>query len=104
MPWGLQSATLEYVLKKGGDYMAELRVGKITHYFDKIGVAVLSIEGSSLSVGDKLKIKTNGEELEQIVQSMQVDHKEIELAQTGDEIGLKVDGKVKPGDEVFKLS
>jgi putative protease len=84
--------------------MAELRVGKVTHYFDKIGVAVLSIEDSSLSIGDKIKIKTNKGDLEQTVQSMQVDHKEIESAETGDEVGLKVDGKVKPGDEVFKLS
>lgn len=84
--------------------MAELRVGKVTHYFDKIGVAVLSIEDSSLSIGDKIKIKTNKGDLEQTVQSIQVDHKEIESAETGDEVGLKVDGKVKPGDEVFKLS
>lgn len=84
--------------------MAELRVGKVTHYFDKIGVAVLSIEDSPLSIGDKIKIKTNKGDLEQTVQSMQVNHEEIELAETGDEVGLKVDGKVKPGDEVFKLS
>jgi putative protease len=76
----------------------------VTHYFDKIGVAVLELTGN-LSVGDTIKIaKNGGDDFTMAVQSMQVEHEQIKEAKKGDTVGLKMDQPVKEGDEVFKVS
>jgi len=82
--------------------MADIKVGKITHYFDKIGVAVVEIE-NTLSVGDQIKIVGGEEELTQKVGSMQVEHEKIDTAKKGDTIGMKVEGTAKEGDEIYKV-
>jgi len=84
--------------------MADYKIGKITHYYDKIGVAVAEIDGD-LSTGDKIKFVRGGEDLfSQTVTSMQVEHDKKETAKKGDIIGLKVDSEVKEGAEIFKIS
>ncbi len=85
--------------------MADLKVGTISHFFGKINVAVLDIEDESLEVGDTIKITGRGEEFEQEVTSMQVEHDAIEKAEPGMSVGLKIkDGEqVKEGDEVFTV-
>jgi len=79
-------------------------IGKITHYFSKIGVAVIEIEEGELKVGDKIRI-VGGEDtnFEQVVGSMQIEHQQVELARRGDVIGLKVDQKVREGYKVYKV-
>jgi translation elongation factor EF-1alpha len=81
--------------------MADTKVGEITHYYDKIGVAVVSVMGP-IKVGDKIKI-TGSNEFEQSVTSMQIEHENIEAAKKGDQIGMKMDQPVKEKDEVFKV-
>ncbi len=83
--------------------MADVKVGKITHYYDKLGVAVFDLE-DSLSVGYKIRFVRGGEDLfEQDVSSMQVEHEAMENAKAGDAVGLKVDQAVKDGAEVYKI-
>lgn len=83
--------------------MADFKVGKVSHYYDKIGVAVIELDGT-LASGDKIKFSRGGEDIfEQVVGSMQVEHKKIDSAKKGDLIGLKVDQEVKEGAEVFKV-
>lgn len=84
--------------------MADLKVGKITHYFGKIGVAVLDLDDAGLSVGDTIKIVGRGQEFEQTVGSMQIEHQSVEKAEKGTSIGLKVDQPVKKEDQVFKIT
>jgi len=79
-------------------------VGEITHYYDKIGVAVVKLAGGDLKVGDKVKLTdTTGEEFEQEIKSMQIEHANIEIAKKGDEFGLKVDKSVKDKSAVVKV-
>jgi len=79
-------------------------VGEITHYYDKIGVAVVKLAGGDLKVGDKVKLTdTTGEEFEQEIKSMQIEHAKIEIAKKGDEFGLKVDKSVKDKSAVVKV-
>ena len=80
------------------------KVGKITHYFDKIGVAVLTMNQDSVKVGDMIRIGEFGTGVEQKIESMQVDHKAVEVAKKGDEVGLKVVSAVKQNDEVYRLN
>jgi putative protease len=83
--------------------VADLKVGKVTHYYDKIGVAIIELT-SDLGVGDKVKFIRGGEDLfEQDISSIQVEHEQIEKGKKGDVIGLKVDSELKEGAEVFKL-
>lgn len=80
----------------------EQPIGKITHFFDKVGVAVIALN-AKLKVGDKIKIGKKEEFIEQEVTSMQVNHKSIDVANKGDDVGLKVDAKVRAGDLVYKV-
>lgn len=84
--------------------MKDGKIGKITHFYDKIGVAVLALT-SPLKVGDRIRFVRGGEDLfEQVVESMQVDHESVEEAKSGDEVGLKTTEQIKDGAEVFKVS
>lgn len=83
--------------------MTSIKVGKVSHYYDKIGVAIVDLLGT-LSVGDKIKFSRGGEDLhEQSVESIQIEHEKKESAKKGDVIGLKVKKPVKEGAEVFKV-
>ena len=77
-------------------------VGTVEHYYSKIGVAVINLEGS-LSVGDKISIEGATTNIQQNVDSMQVEHEVVENAKAGDAVGLKVVDRVRPGDSVFKI-
>lgn len=83
--------------------MPEELVGKITHIFGKINVAVVKLS-SPLKKGEKIKIKGKGIEFEQSVQSMQIEHKNVEVAKKGQEIGLKLDQPAHEGCEVYRVT
>ncbi len=89
---------------KGGDNkLADIKIGKVTHYYDKIGVAVVELNGG-LSKGDKIKFVRGGEDMfEQNIESMQIEHDKIDSAKKGDVVGLKVDQEVKEDAEVYKI-
>ncbi len=82
--------------------MERQAIGQVTHYYGKIGVAILKLD-APLSVGDVLAIVGSTTDLEQQVKSMQVEHQNIEQAAAGDLVGLKVKDKVREGDTVYKL-
>jgi translation elongation factor EF-1alpha len=79
----------------------EKEIGKVTHYFDRAGVAVINLT-ASLKVGDKIRIKGHTTDFEQDVVSMQVEHNSISEGKKGEVIGIKVDEKVRDGDIVLK--
>ncbi len=83
--------------------MKNSKIGKVVHYYDKIGVAILLLS-DVLHVGDKIKITKGKETFEQKVESMQEEHKPINNAVAGQEIGLKVDQPVAKGSLVYKVS
>jgi len=76
-------------------------VGKVVHWYDKISVAVLSLNGV-LKVGDKIKVKRGDEEFEEEVASLQVDHKDVAKAKKGDEVAIKLSKRAKEGAEIHK--
>ena len=78
-------------------------IGKITHYFSNIEVAVIDLS-ASLKVGDTIRIVGGQEtDFEQEVSSMQIDHKEVKSAGKGDSAGMKVNEKVHEGYKVYKV-
>ncbi|MEM4389128.1 MAG: translation elongation factor-like protein [Candidatus Micrarchaeia archaeon] len=83
--------------------MAERKqVGVVRHYYNKIGVAAIDLS-DGLKVGDKIVIEANEGPIEQIVSSMQIEHKPITQASAGQSIGMKVVARVREGDPVFKI-
>ena len=77
-------------------------IGKVTHYYGKIGVAIVALS-DGLRVGDKIKVEGNRTEFEQTVDSIEVEHQPVQEAKRGDVIGLKVVEKVSEGAAVYKL-
>ncbi|MBU5537604.1 MAG: translation elongation factor-like protein [Candidatus Aenigmatarchaeota archaeon] len=77
-------------------------VGKVTHYYNKIGVAIVELE-DDLQQGDQISIEGTTTNIQQIADSMQIEHQPVKVAHKGDSIGLKVSDKVRPGDVVYKL-
>ncbi len=78
------------------------KVGEVTHYYTRIGVAVIRIT-APLRVGDRIAIKGHTTNFEQTVDSMQIEHEAVEEAKPGDLVGLKVVERVREGDIVYKI-
>lgn len=79
-----------------------VEVGKITHFFSKINVAVVELK-ETLSVGDKIRIQGPSTDFEQTVTSMQIEHEGVQTAKAGQSIGLKVNDHVKEQDVVYRV-
>lgn len=83
--------------------MADKKIGIVSHYYNHLGVAIIEVE-SAFSVGDTLKFTKHGEELfQQAMNSIQSEHQQIEKAEKGMSVGVKVDKPVHEGNEVFKV-
>jgi putative protease len=78
-----------------------VEVGRITHFFSKIDVAVIELK-AALSVGDTIAIKGPTTDFEQRVDSMQIEHANVQRAEPGQSIGLKVMQRVRETDMVYK--
>jgi translation elongation factor EF-1alpha len=83
--------------------MPEEEVGKVNDYFAKIGVAGIDITGV-VRVGDTIHIKGHTTDFEQLVDSMQIEHEQVEEAKAGDAIGIKVKDRCRGGDVVYKVT
>ena len=80
----------------------DIRVGKVTHYYSHISVAVLELTGE-LKVGETIHILGRITDFDQRVGSMEIEHQKIQSAGPGTEVALKVIESVRKGDIVFKL-
>ncbi|PIS21413.1 translation elongation factor-like protein [candidate division WWE3 bacterium CG08_land_8_20_14_0_20_41_15] len=80
----------------------EIEVGSISHFFPKIGVAVLDVT-TEVKTGEKIHIVGSTTDFEQEVFSMQIDKMPIQSAKKGQSVGLKVDQLTREGDRVYKL-
>lgn len=76
-------------------------IGKVVHYYDKLGVAIVDLSSGGLKVADDVKFKRGEEEFAQKVESLQVEHESVDSVKKGDSFGLKVDKPVKVGTEVY---
>jgi len=88
----------------GGLKMSEKKVGEVMKFFSKPSVAAVKITEGDVSVGDSLKFSGHTTDFTDVIQSMEVDNKSVQKAVAGDFIGIKVSDRVRPGDEVFKVS
>jgi hypothetical protein len=80
----------------------DVRVATVTHYYNRIGVAVLQLSGD-LNVGDTISILGHTTDFTQEVLSMEIEHQKIQSAGSNLEVALKVMGPVREGDKVYKV-
>lgn len=80
----------------------EIRAGTISHVYKKIGVAIVDLS-DTLQVGDTIHIIGRHTDLTQKVESIQIEHQNVQKAERGQSIGLKVNGEVREHDIVFKV-
>ena len=75
-------------------------LGKITHFYQNISVAVVEVS-STIKVGDKISIEGHGNIVKQAVESMQIEHEQVPAAKPGQSVGMRTKQPVKEGDLVF---
>ncbi|MEM1514371.1 MAG: EF-Tu/IF-2/RF-3 family GTPase [Candidatus Thermoplasmatota archaeon] len=78
-------------------------IGIVEHFFSRIGVAAIKIKSGTLKIGDRIRIKGQTTDFEQVVESMEINKQKINEAKAGDDIGIKVIDRVREGDIVYKL-
>ena len=80
--------------------MADKKIGIITHFFDKISVGIIKLDGK-LKVGDKVRIEGGQSSFEQEIAEIQLEHESIPEGKKGQEVGIKVNEKVREGNKVY---
>ena len=79
-------------------------VGRGVKYFSRLGVAEFTCEASEFSVGDKMLITgpTTGV-MYVTADEIHDDHGAVTTAQKGTRVSIKVTGKIRPSDKLFKI-
>jgi translation elongation factor EF-Tu-like GTPase len=79
----------------------ETMIGKVTHFYPKVGVAAIVLE-DHLERGDRIHIHGHSEDFYQTVTSMEMEHVPVTEADSGQDIGVRVEQRVHPGDVVYR--
>ena len=80
----------------------EVKIGKITHFYDKIGVAV-TVLSDDLKLGDQIHVIGRNTDINQLVKSMEIEHNKIQEAVKGQEVALELNAPARKGDRIFKV-
>jgi hypothetical protein len=81
----------------------ETMIGKVIHYYPKISVAAVVLE-DHIAKGDRISIRGPHDDVQQSVNSMEIEHVPITEANRGQDIGIKVNARVHEGDLVYRES
>ncbi len=84
--------------------MGELKVGEVVKFFSKPSVAAVKITEGEVRIGDTLRFTGHTTDLTMPLDSMEVNNQKVSKAAAGDYIGIQVMDRVRPGDEVFKVT
>jgi len=81
----------------------EIQIGRVIHYYKRIGVAVLELT-DDLGLGDRILILGHTTDFTQQVNSMEIDHQKIQSAGRGMEVALLVEEPVRKSDRVYRVA
>jgi len=76
-------------------------IGSVTHYFGHLSVAAVTLT-DTLRVGDRIHIRGHTTNVEQSVDSMEVEHAKVDSAGPGDDVALHVSEHVREHDKIFR--
>ena len=82
--------------------MVDYKIGTVTHYYSELGVAIIDLQGP-IHIGDRVRFSGDSD-YSQLVESIQIEHEQVEMADKGESVGIKVKFPVGVGDEVVKLA
>ena len=78
-------------------------VGKVTHYYPKVGVATILISTGELKIDDDIVIIGSETGIEKAkIESMEIENKKVDLAIKGQEVGIKTP-RVRKGDSLYTV-
>lgn len=98
-----KAPTKKTAAKKPTVAKAPKPIGRVTHYFDGVKVAVVNLaKGKTLKVGDSIRIEGGDVDFTQKVESIQIEHESVKSAKAGDDFGIKVKKLVREGYRVHK--
>jgi len=83
--------------------MQEQEIGKVSDFFARPVVAAIELT-APLKVGDKIHFKGHTTDLDVVVESMQIENENVEEANAGDSVGVKVPDRVRKTDIVYKVT
>ncbi len=83
--------------------MGREEIGKVFNYYSKAEVAAIGLTAGELKVGDTIMIEGATSSITMEVESMQMEHAQVQTAKAGQSIGIKVPERVRPGDKVYKV-
>jgi putative protease len=80
----------------------EIEIGRVTHFYNHLCVAVLSLTGD-LKVGDTIHILGHVTDFTQPVGSMEIEHHKVMSVKPGDNVAPQVVEPVREHDRVYKV-
>ena len=81
----------------------EEKIGVVTDYLNRVGVAVVRLTDGHLRLGDRVRITDRTTELTQMVESVQIEHRGVQHESRGTEVAMKVQEPVRRRDQVFRV-
>jgi preprotein translocase subunit SecY len=82
---------------------AEQLIGTVVHYFAKPQVGVVRL-AADLEVGETLHFRGRGTDFQQVVKSMQSDHRPVRTASAGGDVAVEVDQRVRAGTQIYRVT
>lgn len=83
--------------------MKEIEVGRVVDYFGKVGVASIEITAEEIKIGDTLHFKGHTTDFNQAIDSMEIEHEQVEKVNIGANVGIKVNNRVRNRDKVYRI-
>jgi hypothetical protein len=80
----------------------EVEIGRVTHYYNHLNVAVLRLT-DSIKLGDMIHILGHVTDLTERITSMEVNHHIVLWVKPGDDVAIKVNEPVREHDHVFRI-
>ena len=80
------------------------QIGEVVAFFRIPVVAVIQLKQSGLKIGDRIWIHGHTTDLKQLIDSMQINHKPIQEARKGQEVGIKISARARRGDRVYRVA
>lgn len=80
----------------------EVEIGKITHYYNHLNVAVLKLT-DGLKLGDRIHILGHLTDFTERVASMEVNHHPVVWVKPGEDVAIKVTEPVREHDIVYRV-
>jgi len=91
------------VPEEGHTMATEEKVGAVTGYYSRIGVAAIHLTDGDLRVGDQIRIRGHTTDFIQTVDSLQVEHQGVQQAERGSTVAVKVRERARTRDQVLRL-